>query len=64
MVEKWVQNACNEARAEAHSCAEVEKSLGAFKQEQMELDNKLTTLQRAHLSAEAFLKSAETQVED
>ena len=64
MANEWVRNACNETGAEAHSCAKVEKSLGAFKQEQMELTNKLTTLERAHLSAKAFLKSTETQVED
>ena len=49
-------DAHNEARAEAHSLARVEKSLGALKQEQMELANKLTTSERAHLSAEAFFE--------
>ena len=38
VTEEWVRDACNEARAEAHSHAEVEKSLGSLKQEQMELD--------------------------
>ena len=59
MTEEWVRDTCNEARAEAHSHVEVEKSLGALKQEQMELTNKMTALERASLSAEAFLKSAE-----
>ena len=59
MTEEWVRDACNEARAEAHSHAEVEKSLGSLKQEQMELTNKMTALEKASLSAEAFLKSAE-----
>ena len=30
VAEEWVRDARNEARAEAHSHAEVEKSLGAF----------------------------------
>ena len=64
MTEEWVRDACNEARAEAHSYAEVEKSLGALKQKQMELTNKMTTLERASLTAEAFLKSTEAQVKD
>ena len=64
MTEEWVRDACNEARAEAHSHVKVEKSLGALKQEQMELTNKMTTLERASLTAEAFLKSMEAQVKD
>ena len=59
VTEEWVRDACNKARAEAHSHAEVEKSLGSLKQEQMELTNKMTALEKASLSAEAFLKSAE-----
>ena len=42
----------------------TEKSLRAFKQEHTELANKLTTIERARLSAEAGLKTTETQVED
>ena len=64
VAEEWVWDAHNEAKVEAQSRAEVEKSLGAFKQEQAELPDKLTTLERAHLSAETFLKSLEAQVED
>ena len=56
VAKEWVRDAHNEARAEAHSLARVEKSLGALKQEQMELANKLTTSERAHLSAEAFFE--------
>ena len=64
MTEEWVRDACNEAKAKAHSHAEVEKSLGALKQEQMELTNKMTALERASLTAKAFLKSTEAQVKD
>ena len=64
MAEEWVWDAHNEARAKAHSRVETEKSLGALKQEQTELANKLTTTERARLSAEANLKSLETQAEE
>ena len=64
MAKDWVRDSRNEARAEAHSCAEIEKSLGAFKQEHMELANKLTAAERARLSAKAGLKSIEIQAED
>ena len=64
VVEEWVRDTCNEARAEAHSRAEVEKSLRALKQEQTKLANKLTTLKRACLGAETFLNNAETQAKD
>ena len=37
MAEEWVHNACKEANAEALSRVNVEKSLGALKQEQVEL---------------------------
>ena len=60
VAEEWVRDARNEVRVEAHSRVEVEKSLGALKKEQTELANKLTTLERARLSAETFLKSVET----
>jgi len=38
--------------------------MGALKQEQMELANNLTASERACLSVEAGLKSAEAQAED
>ena len=31
VTEEWVRDARNEAKAEAHSCAKIEKSLGALK---------------------------------
>ena len=42
MAEKWVRDAHNEARAEAHSRAKADKFLGAFKQENQELNSQLT----------------------
>ena len=41
VAEEWVKNADDEVKAEAHSQLEVEKQLGFFKQEQIELSNKL-----------------------
>ena len=64
MAKKRIWNAYNKAKAKAHSWVETEKSLGALKQEQTKLDNKLTAVERARLNAEAGLKSLETQAED
>ena len=60
VVEEWVRDARNEVRVEAHSRVEIEKALGALKQEHTELENKLIVKERGRKSAEAFLKSAET----
>ena len=46
-------------QAEALSHANVEKSLGARKQEQAELSEKLKVTDQARLSAEAGLKTVE-----
>ena len=64
VAEGWVWDACNEVKAKAHSCAEVERSLGALKQEQTELSNKLIAVDRARLSPKAGLKNVEMQAED
>ena len=64
MAEEWVHDARNEANAEALSHADVEKSLGALKQEQVELSEKLKVTDQARLSAEVGLKTVERQAED
>ena len=64
VVEEWARDARNEARAEANSRAEAEKSLGALKQEKHELGTKLTAEEKARRSAEARLKNLQDQVED
>ena len=64
VAEEWVRDTRNEARVEALSHADVEKSLGALKQEQAELFEKLKKADQAHLSAEASLKTVERQAED
>ena len=64
VAEEWVHDARNEANAEALSHADVEKSLGALKQEQVELFEKLKVTNQARLSAEVGLKTVERQAED
>jgi len=41
MAEEWVRNASNRFDAESHSRHEVEKALGAVKEEKMQLAEKL-----------------------
>ena len=59
MAGEWYHEADNRAEAEALTCAEVEKSLGAIKQEQLELSEKLKSVDQARFSAEAGLKTTE-----
>ena len=59
MAGEWYHEADNHAKAEALTCAKVEKSLGAIKQEQLELSEKLKSVDQACFSAEASLKTAE-----
>ena len=64
VAEEWVKNADDEVKAEACFWLEVEKQLGVFKQEQAELSKKLKEADKAHLNAEAGLKTTERQAED
>ena len=64
VAEEWVWDARNEVKAKAHSRVETEKSLGALKQEQVKLANKLIATDRAHLRAKASLKNVGMQAED
>ena len=64
VAEEWYCDARKLADAEALSRIEIEKTLGAIKQEQYELTEKLKKAQLGHLSAEASLKNAEKQSED
>ena len=59
MTEEWYREADNRTKAEALICAEVEKSLGAIKQEQLELSEKLKSVDQARFNAEVGLKTAE-----
>ena len=64
MAEEWVCDARNEANDEALSRADVEKSLVALKQEQVQLSEQLKEAVQARKSAEENLKTVERQVED
>ena len=64
MAEEWVNKAKNDARYETNLHLDVEKALGAAKEENKDLATKLTALERNRNSALAGLKNAETQVED
>ena len=64
MAEEWVKEARNDVKNEVHLRLETEKALGAAKEESKELLIKLTAEQRDRKSAEAGLKSLETQAED
>ena len=64
MTEEWYRKANNCADTKALTRADVEKSLGAIKQEQLELSEKLKSVDQACSSAEASLKTAERQAEE
>ena len=64
MAEEWYREADNRAEAEALTCTEVEKSLEAIKQQQLELSEKLKSVDQARSSVEAGLKTAERQAEE
>ena len=64
MAEEWVRDARKEAKAEALSRVNVKKSLGALKQEWVEMFEKLKAVDQARLNAEAGLKTVERQAEN
>ena len=64
VAEEWNRDAYKQADAEALSLAEIEKELGAVKQEQYELTEQLKKAHSAHLSGKAGLKTVERQIEN
>ena len=64
MVENWVNDARNEARAAFDARSEVKVELGSLKEKQSKLAEQLKEAVRARDSAEAGLKTTEKQVED
>ena len=64
VTEEWVRNSNDQINAEAHSHLEVEKSLGALKEEHTRLSEKLKDLDKVRLSVEAGLKTMAKQMED
>ena len=61
---EWYHDTRKQANAEALTCADIEKTLGAIKQKQFELTEKLKEVNSTRSSAEARLKTAERQAED
>ena len=64
MAEEWCPDNRKLAEAEALSRAEVEKDVGALKQEHCELFEKLKEVESSRKSAEAGLKTTERQAKD
>ena len=64
MAEEWYHDARKQADAKALTRADIEKTLGAVKQEQFELIEELKEVNSARSSAKARLKTAESQAED
>jgi len=64
VAKEWIRNAHDKVKAEAHSCFEVEKALGALKEEHVQLSEKLKKADKAGLSAEVGPKTTERQMED
>ena len=64
MAEEYCCSNRNLAEAEAQSRAEMEKTVGSLKQENLELAEKFKEAEKKRQSAEAGLKNAETQAED
>ena len=64
VAEEFCRSNCSLAEAEVQSRTEVEKTVGSLKQENFELTEKFKESKKQYKSAEAGLKSAETQAED
>ena len=64
MVEEWYREANNCVDVEVLTRVDVEKALGVIKQEQLELSEKLKSVNQTCSSAEAGLKTAERQAEE
>ena len=64
VVEDWVRSATNSLNAEIQNRHDIEKALGMANHEKTQLAEKLKVVESGQKSAEAGLKSAETQVED
>ena len=64
VAEEWVRNARDEVRAETDSRLEVEKTLGALKEEHAQLAKKSMEADKVRQSAEAGLKTTKRQIKD
>ena len=64
MAEEWVNKARNDAKNEVHLRLKTKKALGAAKEENKNLASKLIAEEKERKSAEARMKSAQTQAKD
>ena len=64
MAEDWVKDARNKAKAKFNARSEVEKELGALKENQARLSEQLKEAIKAKDSSEAGLKTTEKQAEE
>ena len=64
MAEEWINDAQNEAKAEASHRAKADKALGTAEYKNKELVTKLAVEKSSRLSAEAGLKNVEAQAKD
>ena len=64
MAEEFCRDNRSRAEAETQTRSEMEKTLGSLKHDHFELTEKFKESEKRRKSAEAGLKSAETQAED
>ena len=64
MVEEWVKDARNDAKAEAHSRSEIEKTVGSLKETQAKLSEQLKEAIRVRDSSDTSLKNTEKQAKE
>ena len=64
IAKEWVKNSNDQIKAKTHSHLEVEKALGALKEEYVKLSKRFKDSDKARLSAEASLKTMEKKMED
>ena len=64
MAKEWVNRVRNDAKNEVNLRLEMEKTLGAMREENKELLSKLIAEERERKSAQAGLKTAEAQAEN
>ena len=64
MAEEFCRGNRSRAEVETQTRTEMEKALGSLKHDHLELTEKFKDSENRHKSAEAGLKSTETQAED
>ena len=64
MVDEWVKDARNDAKAEAHSRSKIEKTVGSLKETQAKLSEQLKEAIRVRDSSDTGLKNTEKQAKE